>query len=95
MLHVVKRELEEGLLGFEVPNLQKAIDLCQNAFASQCEGALRIRHGKECDALELVKIWDTVEGCFFGLGKDRQSLIAVTTHAGPSRGYGWYALDVI
>ena len=67
MLHVVKRELKEGLLGFEVPNLQKAIDLCQNAFAPQCKGAFRIGHGKKCDALEVVEIWNTVEGGFFGL----------------------------
>ena len=60
-------------------------------FAPQCEGAFRVGHGKEFDALEVVEIWNTVEGGFFDFGKDGQSLIAVTAHVGLSKECGWYA----
>jgi len=58
--------LEKRLLGFEVPNLQQAIDLLYNASTLQSQRAFSIGHGEKFKALVIVKYWQIVKCGLFG-----------------------------
>jgi len=64
--YVFQRELEKRLLGFEIPNLQQAIDLFHNAATLHSQRALGVGHGEKFEALKIVKYWQIVECCLFG-----------------------------
>jgi hypothetical protein len=65
--HLLPGEVEEGLFGLEIPDLQQAIDLLRKSFALMDEGAFCVRQGKILGALEIVEIGQAVQRELFGL----------------------------
>lgn len=59
--HRLPGEVEEGLFGFEIPELQQAIDLFRKSFAFLDEGSFGIRQGKILSPLEIVEVGQAVQ----------------------------------
>src|ERR687895_2763384 len=54
--HLLPGEVEEGLFGLEIPDLQQAIDLLRKSFALMDEDAFCVRQGKILGTLEIVEV---------------------------------------
>src|ERR671914_94706 len=54
--HPSPGEVEEGLFGLEIPDLQQAIDLLRKSFALMDEDAFCVRQGKILGTLEIVEV---------------------------------------
>jgi len=63
----LKGEIEEGLLGLEIADLQQAIDLFRNPFSLMDENQFRPRQCKILGTLKIVEVGQTVEREFLGL----------------------------
>ena len=63
---LLQGEVEEGLLGLEIPDLQQAIDLFGKSFALVDEGAFCVRQVKILGALKIVEVGQAVQRELFG-----------------------------
>lgn len=62
--YLLQGELKKCLLGFEVVNLQQAVDLFQDALALHRQRTFDFAHGKKFYALKIVETEDAIERGF-------------------------------
>ena len=77
---IVQGKLKKRLLGFEVTDLQEAVNLRIHTLVPKSDLAFGICDGKKVDPLEIVEFWKVVECRSFDLREDGQAFARVVAH---------------